>query len=60
LQPQGTGRTLGENEIIAEIGRGGSAVVYRLLDSTLRLEVVLKVLHGALPLGLDSHCAAAQ
>jgi serine/threonine-protein kinase len=39
---------LGKYQIVAEIGRGGFATVYRALDSTLDREVALKILHPQL------------
>ncbi|MEM7235075.1 MAG: serine/threonine-protein kinase [Planctomycetota bacterium] len=38
------GKTLGEFEIVAEIGRGGSGVVYRAVQPSLTRTVALKVL----------------
>jgi serine/threonine-protein kinase len=38
-------KTIGRYRIIEEIGRGGMAVVYRALDTTLNREVAVKLLH---------------
>jgi len=42
------GRQIGKYRLLAELGRGGFATVYRALDSQLEREVALKVLHPAL------------
>ncbi len=38
--------TIGKDEIIEEIGRGGFAVVYRAYDTKMEREVALKVIRG--------------
>ena len=39
-----TEEMLGKYRILSELGRGGFAVVYRALDTTLEREVALKIL----------------
>src|SRR6266536_1733039 len=39
---------LGKYQIVAELGRGGFATVYRAIDTTLEREVALKILHPQL------------
>jgi eukaryotic-like serine/threonine-protein kinase len=41
----GIGQTLDKYELLEKVGQGGMAVVYRGLDTTLRREVAVKVLH---------------
>jgi len=48
LTDEATRHTLGKYEIIAELGRGRFATVYRAVDTTLEREVALKVLHPQL------------
>jgi serine/threonine-protein kinase len=48
------GRRVGRYEIIEEIGKGGMAVVYRALDTTLNREVALKLLHPHLASHIES------
>jgi serine/threonine-protein kinase len=43
-----TGKTLGNNQIIEEIGRGGMAVVYRAFQTSLNRFVAVKVLPAQL------------
>lgn len=38
-------KRIGRYDLLAEIGRGGMAVVYRAWDSSLNREVALKLLH---------------
>src|SRR4051812_26755205 len=40
-----TGRILSRYQLLEEVGRGGMAVVFRGLDTTLGREVAVKVLH---------------
>jgi len=49
-------RRIGRYELLAEIGRGGMAIVYRALDTALKREVALKLLHPH----LASHVEARQ
>ena len=39
-------RTFGKYEVLAQLGRGGFAVVYRARDTTLDRDVALKLLHA--------------
>ena len=48
MNEEGTSQQLGKYEILGQIGRGGFATVYRALDTTLRREVALKILHPQL------------
>jgi serine/threonine protein kinase len=41
----GIGQTLDKYELLEKVGQGGMAIVYRGLDTTLRREVAVKVLH---------------
>ena len=41
----GIGQTLDKYELLEKVGQGGMAVVYRGLDTSLRREVAVKVLH---------------
>ncbi|HLU65773.1 MAG TPA: serine/threonine-protein kinase, partial [Kofleriaceae bacterium] len=41
----GIGQTLDKYELLEKVGQGGMAVVYRGLDTALRREVAVKVLH---------------
>jgi serine/threonine-protein kinase len=41
----GIGQILDKYELIEKVGQGGMAIVYRGLDTTLRREVAVKVLH---------------
>jgi basic membrane protein A and related proteins len=43
-----TETSIGHYKLLAELGRGGYATVYRALDTSLRREVALKVLHPML------------
>ena len=47
---------LGKYDIIEEIGKGGFGVVYRAVDTALKVERALKVLHPALV--VDPHLTA--
>jgi eukaryotic-like serine/threonine-protein kinase len=49
-------RRIGRYELLAEIGRGGMAIVYRALDTALKREVALKLLHPH----LASHAEARK
>jgi serine/threonine protein kinase len=42
------GSRLGAYEVLAELGAGGMGEVYRARDTTLRRDVAVKVVHGAL------------
>ncbi|MGB0388837.1 MAG: protein kinase domain-containing protein [Ardenticatenaceae bacterium] len=48
MQKNLVGKQLGQYDIIAEIGRGGMAVIYRAVQKGLEREVALKVLSSAL------------
>jgi len=48
VNEEGTSQHLGKYQILGQIGRGGFATVYRALDTTLRREVALKILHPQL------------
>ncbi len=39
---------LGNYELYEELGRGGFGVVYRAMDTVLKVERAVKVLHGSL------------
>ena len=43
----------GRYEVIDEIGRGGMAVVYRIMDHTLHKQAALKMLKDTLENGLS-------
>lgn len=47
------GQTIGKYRIVAQLGRGGMAVVYKAYQSTLDRYVAIKVLHGHLAFDPD-------